>query len=152
MIPPFDKHGNLPPGEHPTTWEMLEIRYATTVRRIHLLTGLRAALEALRQVGCRTVWIDGSFISSKTDPNDIDVLFDDAHLDWEELSLNEPVLLDHKNKSAAMKRKFGCECYAVSWLAGMDGEPFLEFFQHTRDGQRKGILRLDLSLLEEVIL
>lgn len=152
MIPPFDKHGNLPPGEHPTTWETLEIRYATTVRRIQLLTGLRAALDSLRQVGCQTVWIDGSFISNKTDPNDIDVVYDEAHLDWEQLRLIEPVLLDHKNKSAAMKRKFGCECYAASWLAGMDGEPFLEFFQHTREGYRKGILRLDLSSLEEVIL
>lgn len=152
MIPPFDKHGNLPPGEHPTTWETLEIRYATTVRRIQLLTGLRAAIESLRQVGCQTVWIDGSFISNKTDPNDIDVVYDEAHLDWEQLRLIEPVLLDHKNKSADMKRKFGCECYAASWLAGMDGEPFLEFFQHTREGYRKGILRLDLSSLEEVIL
>ena len=43
----------------------------------------------------------------------------------------------------AQKRKFGGEFFASSWEAtGSEGDPFLRFFQQTRDGRPKGIVVL----------
>jgi hypothetical protein len=42
------------------------------VRRRTLLAGLREALGALREAGCRTVYLDGSFVTAKEAPEDFD--------------------------------------------------------------------------------
>ncbi|MXZ25035.1 MAG: hypothetical protein F4Y80_09260 [Caldilineaceae bacterium SB0665_bin_21] len=52
----------------------------------HLMRGLKASLENLRDAGCRTVYIDGSFVTHKAIPNDYNAC-------WEETGV-DPVLLD----------------------------------------------------------
>ncbi len=118
-------------------------RFNTNSHRGYLLGGLRAGLESLRSASCSTVWIDGSFITSKDVPGDIDVLYNDTGLDWDELERIEPVLLEFDNARAAQKRKFGCEFFAATWEATLSGEPFLSFFQRDRYGKAKGILKLN---------
>ena len=148
MIPAFSNLGTLPHGEHPITWTELLEQFGTNTHRAMLLGGLRAALESLHQAGCVRVWIDGSFCTSKEQPGDIDVAYDDANLDWAKLKTLEPTLLDFSNARAAQKRKFKCEFFAVSWAAEPDGTSFLDFFQRDRNGQPKGILVLELENLE----
>jgi hypothetical protein len=148
VIPAFTNLGTLPPGEHPITWvELLEL-FGQTPHRAMLLGGLRAGLEPLRLAGSHRVWLDGSFITNKEKPGDIDVAYDDARLDWELLQRLEPTLLDLANARAAQKRKFNCEFFAVSWAAEPEGTSFLDFFQRDRNGQPKGILVLELENLE----
>ena len=91
--------------------------------------------------------MDGSFVTGKSYPGDIDVIYDDAQLDWDELLRVEPVLLEFDNQREAQKRKFGCEFFAASWDATINGEPFLWFFQRDRDGHPKGIVRPNLKEL-----
>jgi hypothetical protein len=142
VIPPFDQRGHLPPGEHLCTWEELEIRYATTQHRIHLINGLYAALERLSAAGCHTVWIDGSFSSDTRQPKDYDACWDSANVDPD---LLEPTLLDFRHPRNAMKRKYRGELFIADLPASPYGETFLEFFQKDRDGHSKGILKLDLN-------
>ena len=40
------------------------------------MAGLRAALESLKSAGCRTVYLNGSFVTSKEAPNDFDACWD----------------------------------------------------------------------------
>jgi hypothetical protein len=47
--------GNLPPGVHQASWSELAAAFGGTPWRRELLAGLRAALEALRDAGCRRV-------------------------------------------------------------------------------------------------
>ncbi len=122
-------------------------RFNSNPHRGYLLGGLRAGLESLKNAGCSTVWIDGGFITSKDQPGDIDVLYDDTGLDWDDLERIEPVLLEFDNARAAQKRKFGCEFFVATWEATLNGEPFLWFFQQGRDGKPKGILKLKLKEL-----
>lgn len=145
MIPEFTSFGTLPPGEHPITWAELLEHFGQTAHRAMLLGGLRAGLEPLRLAGSHRIWLDGSFTISKEKPGDIDVAYDDTHLDWEMLQRLEPTLLDFTNARAAQKRKFNCEFFAVSWAAEPDGTNFLDFFQRDRNGQAKGILLLELE-------
>ena len=145
VIPPFDQHGNLPPGEHPCTWEQLENRYATTAHRIRLLNGLQAALTNLKQAGCQTIWINGSFISHQPRPNDYDACWDLDQVDPDAL---EPTLLDFRHPRSAMKHKYRGDLFIADLPATPHGETFLEFFQRDRDNRRKGILRLDLNTFD----
>jgi hypothetical protein len=145
MLPPFTKSGLLPQGQWDCTWAELEAYFGGNSSRKKLLLGLKKVLQALKKSGCQTVWIDGSFVSNKEHPADIDLLYDEFGLNWDKLAQIEPVLLDLSQSRAAQKAKFGCEAFSASWIATIQGEPFLSFFQHDRNGNPKGIVRLKLQ-------
>ncbi len=146
MIPDFKSDGNLPPGVHWATWGEISDKFGANQWRRDLLRGLRAALEALRIAGCQTVYLDGSFVSSKLVPNDFDACWEEAGMDFTAL---DPVLLMFDAGRAAQKAKFGGELFPASVPAGPGASIFLEFFQVDKDtGRRKGIIALDLGGLK----
>ena len=132
----------LPPGIHDTDLVEIEARFATTPHRQRLLEGLVRALDALAASGCRTVFVDGSFVSDKPHPSDYDGCWDHAGMD---LGLLDPVLKDFSNKRAAQKRKYFGEMF-WAYGPGAPGLTFLELFQQEKfSGRPKGILRLSLA-------
>ncbi|MXZ20561.1 MAG: hypothetical protein F4Y84_08150 [Caldilineaceae bacterium SB0665_bin_25] len=146
MIPDFAADGNLPPGIHWATWEEFCNRFATSLWRRCLLFGLRAAVESLRNAGCQTVYVDGSFVTAKTEPNDFDVCWDEKGVDFNKL---DPILLNFDAKRAVQKAKFGGEFFPAGWLAGIGDRAFLDFFQTDKEtGVQKGIVALDLGGLQ----
>ena len=66
------------------------------------MTGLRAALGNLKGAGCRTVYINGSFVTSKELPNDYDACWEETGVDPEAL---DPVLLTFDPGRAMQKDK-----------------------------------------------
>ena len=107
------------------------------------MSGLRAALENLKEAGCRIVYIDGSFVTRKDIPNDYDAC-------WEEVSVDptalDQVLLTFDPGRAAQKAKYMGELFPASVIANTDGLSFLEFFQTDKDtGRPKGIIAIDLG-------
>lgn len=138
MLPPFDTStGNLPPGRHAATWEEVVARFGFTARRRRLLAGLKAMLDSLKVAGCRRVYLDGSFVTRKPDPGDFDGLWEPAGVDP---AILDPVLLDLAAPRAAQKAKYGGELLILT-------PGLLDFFQRDRDGNRKGIVILDLEQL-----
>lgn len=129
MIPDFDDSGKLPPGVHEATWDEIAQRFGWTSRRRELLDRLSAALETLREAGCRRVFINGSFVTDKDEPGDIDVAWDPDGVDVDRLLEFEPVFGDFADQRAAQKAKFGCEFFPSSFGADLVGNTFLEFFQ-----------------------
>ena len=116
-----------------------------TSRRRELLTGLKAALESLREAGCRWVFVNGSFVTDKDDPGDIDVGWDPTGVDVDRLLELEPVFGDFADRRAAQKAKFGCEFFPASLTADLVGNTFLEFFQIDGETEaQKGIVALEL--------
>jgi hypothetical protein len=75
MLPPFDQNGNLPPGVHRCTAEELIERYGkgSPEREIESRELLRF-IDWARQNGVRRLLINGSFITSKPEPNDVDLV------------------------------------------------------------------------------
>jgi hypothetical protein len=143
MIPDFDLgKGHLPPGIHPATWKEVEARYGETMHRRELLRGLRAALNNLQAAGCPRVYIDGSFICTKRNPNDYDACWDANGVNEE---LLDPVFYDFDNDRAAQKLRYGGEWFIAGSLATRSGRRYPEFFQRTKDGDRKGIIQLELG-------
>ena len=146
MIPEFEPNGNLPPGIHWTTWDEFFTRFGNTPWRRELMIGLRAALEALRDAGCGTVYVDGSLVTNKSHPGDFDGCWEVDGIDFDAL---DPVLLTFDPGRAIQKAKFGGELFPASVSADSDGKVFLEFFQTDKEtGHRKGIVALDLGGLK----
>jgi hypothetical protein len=144
MIPPCDAlTGFLPPGVHPAPWMEVAPRFSQNSHRDRLATGLYAALKNLAGAGCRTVLLDGSFVTERPLPQDYDGAWEPHGVDPYRL---DPVLLDFSNGRAAMKAKYGGELFPAS-AAAKPGVLYRAFFLKDRNGVSKGIVELDLGSL-----
>jgi hypothetical protein len=144
MIPEFADSGALPPGIHWATWEEIKERFGSNPKRQKLLEGLARGLEALKTAGCETVYLDGSFITNKEEPNDFDACWES---DGVQGRLLDPVLLTFSSHRAAQKAKYFGEFFIADAEATPDGLRFIDFFQQTRAGEAKGIITINLSNL-----
>ena len=106
------------------------------------MAGLLRALRALKTAGCRRVFVDGSFVTTKEMPGDFDACRDHFDVDFDAL---DPVLLDFAGHREAQKAKFGDELFIASTPADALGTRFPDFFQLDRDGRPKGIIQIDLK-------
>ena len=144
MIPACDRAtGYLPPGVHSASWSEVAPRFGHNLHRDRLTTGLYAALKNLAGDGCRSVLLDGSFISERPLPNDYDGAWETQGVDPYKL---DPVLLDFSNGRAAMKAKFGGELFPASALAA-PGVLYRAFFLKDRSGVSKGVVEINLGSL-----
>ena len=74
-IPEFRADGYLPDGVHQATEPEVVFRFgASTPRRRFLVLRLRRWLELVRAVGALRFLVDGSFVTSKALPGDIDAV------------------------------------------------------------------------------
>ena len=130
-------------GIHEATLAEIGGRLTDNPVRLALFEGLKQAIRNLQGAGVRQVFIDGSFVTSKPDPGDIDGCWEGgANTQIEKI---DPVLLDFSNSRSAMKQKYGVDLFPQFWTEAESGQPFVEFFQTSRNGTRRGILVLDLK-------
>lgn len=146
MIPSFGPDGNLPAGMHRATWLEVAARYGGTQHRRTLLTGMERALASLRRAGCRIVYLDGGFVTAKSDPADFDGCWDITGVDR---ALVDPTLIDPDDLEQgrlAQKARFGGELFPAVLVENALGQTFLDFFQIDRAiGARKGIVAIHLQ-------
>jgi len=126
----FDASGRLPPGIHWVTWRDVAAAFGFTPRRVRLLAGLREALGLLKRAGCRLVYIDGSFVTAKAEPQDFDACWGIAGVDLDRL---DPVFLDFSYSRARQKARFLGELFPAELPEGITGRTFLEFFQTDKE-------------------
>lgn len=75
MLPSFDEHGNLPPGIHRCTIEELIQHFGTgSVEREVEIQELLEFIAWAREADIQRVIVNGSFVTSKESPNDVDVV------------------------------------------------------------------------------
>ena len=100
-------------------------------------------MDSLQFAGCRMVYINGSFVTSKEYPNDYDVCWEEEGVDPRAL---DPVFLDldDPNRSTQKEKYYG-EFLPASVVEAASGLSFLEFFQNTAMGEPKGIVAIDLE-------
>lgn len=100
---------------------------------------------SLKEAGCLTAYIDGSFVTQKETPGDFDACWDPVGVDPLRL---DPVLLMFDSGRIAQKTKYGGELFIASIRNGRTGPAMLDFFQTDKDsGKRKGIVAIDLRRL-----
>lgn len=141
-IPALKRNGELPSGEHSATLDQIESAFGLgSARRKKLMKGLRAAVQNFEQAGVRKIWVNGSFVTAKTQPNDIDGCWE-----WNQAvqtSLLDPVFLS--NSRAEAKLKYGLDFFISAITEAGSGLPFPHFFQVNRDGDAKGIIVMRLG-------
>ena len=144
MIPKFSPDGNLPKGVHETTWKQFCKRFGHTSHRSSLIKGLEAALKDLAAAGCRRVYINGSFVTTKEVPGDYDLCWSIDGVIPEKLN---QALLDFSPKGRVlMKEKYKGDLFPAEIPEGTSGKLFLYFFQTDKiTGELKGIIALDIG-------
>ena len=145
-IPTFDANGNLPPGVHKATLSEIQAKLAWNAKREELVEGFAQAIRNLADAGVKRVWIGGSFVSEKEEPNDIDGCWDDRPGPIDVSKLDD-VFLDTRPPRERMKNKYGVDFLIARLRLGdreARGGTVLNFFQKDRNGNAKGVLLIEL--------
>ena len=135
----------LPDGLHARTMDQINEEcvdaFPDSESRPDLIGGLRIVLETLRSVGIQgTLWIDGSFVTEKPNPNDIDVLLYIPNGE-ELLEMAKSELEDFRDRCMHEHR---CHIFFTSDEARRDGYWRNQFGQ-SRDGEPKGIITMPVN-------
>jgi hypothetical protein len=132
MIPRLRKNGLLPPGIHRATLDEVFRAFPARNQQRHILSdSLQRVVVALRTLDPGIIiLIDGSYITSKAEPNDVDLLI---------------VSAQHTTQDILEYLEHVCPVEAVS--LGIYVEPSIpnmvfDFFTTTRKGQAKGSIEL----------
>lgn len=141
-LPPFTESGDLPPGVHRATLREVLDRFGTeSPRRKAITLRLDRVCRLATATGhlARCV-VFGSFVTAKSDPNDVDVflLMEDA-FDVGLLGGETRLLFDH----AAAQAYFGASVFWLRRLAALRGEQeTIDDWQVRRDGGKRGIVEI----------
>lgn len=142
VIPPFRSDGYLPDGLHRATIAEVTFRFgAATRRRRQLIHRVRHWVDKATVVGAKKLFIDGSFVTAKANPNDVDAVV--------YLPPNFAALLERENADALELEEMLLTRRPEELFAAEDDEDWqewLEFFSRTReaDGRRKGVVEIEL--------
>jgi len=143
MIPDFNTDGNLPAGIHEATLKEFKERFAYTTWRLHLFDKLLRLIEDLKAIKCKTVYIDGSYVTTKEVPGDYDAC-------WENIGVDEAVL--NTNPALMMRRRdlqedwYGADVFPARVEEAASGLLFLDFFQIDKTtGKAKGIVKIEIG-------
>jgi hypothetical protein len=142
MIPDFRDDGYLPEGLHAATEAEVTFRFGSgTPRRRRLILRLRRWLELSRLTHALRFLVDGSFITAKEEPNDIDavvLLADDFE---QQVASGSDAALEFEEALLTRRPE---EIFAAEDTR--DWNDWVEFFSRTReaDGRRKGLVEIHL--------
>jgi hypothetical protein len=145
MIPQFTDEGLLPPGVHETDLEELKEKMGWSRKRRELLEGLEEALGLMASCGVARVYLDGSFVTDKDRPNDVDGCYDLAEdVTAEDLNRLDPIFPPSPEGRAEAKRRFGVDLFPAAATELGSGQPFLRFFRTDREGRERGVHSVEL--------
>src|SRR5262249_26758489 len=139
-IPPLDPQtGYLPGGDHPAKWSEFEERFTGNIRRRELLQDLHRVVKKLRDFGATRIWIDGTFVTSKERPGDVDVLYElpPGQLpdgSWGDL---------HPARQKALKKQYRIDLWRHPAPQGVTRRPLHDVWATDRDDVPKGMILLE---------
>ncbi len=142
IIPPFRADGYLPEALYLATDAEVLFRFGGSTRqRRRLALRLGRWIELARKIGARRLLIDGSFVTAKDEPNDIDavVLLPPDFQEQLDHGIEAAVELEEILLTRRPEEIFAAE-------DDTDWTEWVEFFSRTReaDDRRKGLVELQL--------
>ena len=142
----FLDNGCLSPGIHVMQWVDFLDQFSFSPKRKILLEGLERAVDILRQCGCTVIYIDGSFVTNKLEPNDYDACWEgELGLVVPNMKIIEPIFLDLSDGRKKQKLKYKGEVFPAEIPADSLGTSYLDFFQQIRfSTDKKGIVAIKL--------
>lgn len=150
----FDEDtGLLVPGEHRMTLEKFKEIFVHNERRRYIFERFEQLFEVFRQIACSHLYIDGSFVTKKPHPNDIDVCWhmdDDREKRTTQLEAllricPQLILLNDNGNRKFIEERFCADVFPANTTEGASGLMFKDFFQRDKHtNQAKGIIIIDL--------
>lgn len=138
--------GVLEEGTHEVSLQDFKAMFTYNSVRAKQYKGLTRAISNLKEAGCSTIYIDGSFVTQKPIPGDYDACIDYTGVDF---GILDPVFLNFDNQRQAQKEKYEGEFFPHHAKADQFGTIFIDFFQKEKySGGPKGIIKLDLANIE----
>ncbi len=142
VIPAFRSDGYLPDGLYLATEAEILFRFgASSRRRRRLALRVRRWIELARKISARRLLIDGSFVTAKDEPNDVDAVVLLPARFQEQLDQGMEAALEFEEMLLSRRPE---EVFAAEDDA--DWNEWVEFFSRTReaDGRRKGLVEVQL--------
>lgn len=141
-IPHFNQHGLLPSGIHTASWQEVSQDLGFSPRRQELIErGLKFVCGELRTFGVTEVCLDGSFVTCKPSPADID--------GYVIIPLGSEVANAMRDRRRLWSARYQMDFFsAFEDLIGHGSVAYWEeFFGHTREQppQAKGFVKLILG-------
>jgi hypothetical protein len=140
--------GRLPPGRHHASLDEVVSAFGAGPQRLRLVDGLLWVASRLEQKGVTTIWIDGSFVTDKHRPRDVDVIYLPPRgadpRTWGVLSPSR-----RKELKAAYRVDLWPHPSPQPKRVGFGHEPLIDLFTHDRDGTEKGIVEVTLAESEQ---
>lgn len=129
-------------GLHETTIAEIRDHFGFSPRRLELIAGLERYLGEWAGYGLLDwVVVDGSFVTDKEAPSDIDMLLVPLtgslfRLEWIE------ALSALASDSSLIKHTFGCHVFVTGTSESSSYQGWLDFFGHTKGGIERGLLSI----------
>ncbi len=123
-IPELNQYGLLPPGEHECTLDEAHERFGQTAARHKLWENLDAVLCEMRAANLSgTVYINGSFVTDKPAPADVEITLDVRKEDIEKQGL--AYMFYHRNHARLKHER------CIDWYPTLPASnDFISFFQY----------------------
>ncbi|WP_084052917.1 DUF6932 family protein [Desulfonispora thiosulfatigenes] len=165
----FMEDGNLFPGIHSYSYETFEeqfvAEFTTSSTRGEIYKGLKEWLRLLMDVlSPRYIWLDGSYLTTKIDPNDIDLVV--FYRPEDIMKLGEDGTRQLGNIINQISLKYDCDayfCYTLDHLSPEDvaakfkGQEkimqtyWMGQFGFDRTRKPKGIIEINKEVIEKML-
>lgn len=138
MVPPFNEHGVLPAGRYPTDVAEVEQRFVLTFpvsrTRSDIYSGWRERRAKMFEIlEPEWEWVDGSFVTSKSDASDVDIAsFVDGSA-YDALDSGDRANYDDLAESRQSVRPellYGCHSFVVAIYP--EGHPYWQHYMAFR--------------------
>lgn len=143
MLPEFNTVGDLPPGIHRASLSEVVARFSAAYgQRARIARRLEHIYELAQRTGHLERFIlFGSYVTDKSEPNDVDLILvmdNDFHL--EKCPYESRGLFDH----AVAQARFGASLFWIRpvLLIGENLKDFIAGWQLKRDGSQRGIVEV----------
>lgn len=121
--------------------------FPQSITRKPLIDGLNAFVANLSKIGAPIeLWIDGSFTTNKTDPNDIDLVIFASAVILNQLPIEKQKLFNELTDRLTIKENFGCD---VLFCPSEDNDMrsyWRGWYGFDRDENPKGIARIMVTV------
>jgi hypothetical protein len=122
------------------SYEGLVHHFGTNSRRLEQIKNANQFFRIFYDSGCQVVYIDGSFVSTKKYPEDIDLCFDTTGIDSDKLEKEFPAFF-MPNGVGKIHKDLQCHIFTFS----ENSTRFFDMLSEDREGNPKGFIKLNLK-------
>jgi hypothetical protein len=127
------------------TYEEFVQHFGTTPYRVEQIQNSIPYFCIFYSCGCGIVYVDGSFVSKKKEPEDIDICFDITGIHEEKIIRYFPKFLN-VNERGRIRRELKCHIFTFT----QEDTELFDMLNTDRYDNLKGLVILDLKEIKEI--